>query len=376
MWGSVSDLAVHRNPVPVLVVPPLLAEERVAAAGPVVVAGTPCACSTAEALGLLPRTVVDATLNRTDLASLGRAGASMTAGRTAGHTDGAGEPTRMDRLRDRYPWLDHVMRAGARYAEKNGHHYAAAITYFSVLALVPLLMIAFAAAGYVLLGHQALLGELRTAIANAAPAGLAPLINSIIDTAISQRYAVGIVGLSVALYSGLAWMGNLREALSAQWDQRGSRPPVVKRLGGDLLAIIGLALMLGVSFAITGIGTSLSRTVLGWLGLGGWGWAQALLVVVGLLVTLVADWLVFVWVVARLPREPVALRSAMRAAVLGAVGLAVLQQVMTVYLAIVTNSPAGVAFGPILGLLVFANIVSRFVLFVAAWAATLHEDHG
>lgn len=300
----------------------------------------------------------------------------MTAGRTAGHTDGAGEPTRMDRLRDRYPWLDHVMRAGARYAEKNGHHYAAAITYFSVLALVPLLMIAFAAAGYVLLGHQALLGELRTAIANAAPAGLAPLINSIIDTAISQRYAVGIVGLSVALYSGLAWMGNLREALSAQWDQRGSRPPVVKRLGGDLLAIIGLALMLGVSFAITGIGTSLSRTVLGWLGLGGWGWAQALLVVVGLLVTLVADWLVFVWVVARLPREPVALRSAMRAAVLGAVGLAVLQQVMTVYLAIVTNSPAGVAFGPILGLLVFANVVSRFVLFVAAWAATLHEDHG
>ena len=289
-------------------------------------------------------------------------------------TKKSSDSTRMDRWRKRYPWLDHVVRAGTRYAEQHGNHYAAAITYFSVLALVPLLMIAFAAAGYVLLGHQALLDELRTAIANAAPAGLAPLIDSIVDTAIGQRYAVGIVGLLVAVYSGLGWMGNLREALSAQWDQRRSRPPLVKRVGGDLLAIIGLALVLGVSFAITGVGTGLSRVVLGWLGLGGEGWARALFVVGGLVVTLIADWLVFVWVVARLPREPVTLRSAMRAAVLGAVGLAVLQQVMTVYLAIVTNSPAGVAFGPILGLLVFANIVSRFVLFVAAWAATLHEN--
>ena len=300
----------------------------------------------------------------------------MTAQRTAGDTAGSGEPTRMDRLRDRYPWLDHLVRAGVRYADRHGNHYAAAITYFSVLALVPLLMIAFAAAGYVLLGHQALLGQLRAAIANAAPVGLAPLINSIVDTAIDQRYAVGIVGLSVALYSGLAWMGNLRDALSAQWDQRGARPSLLRRWGGDLLAIIGLALMLGVSFGVTGVGTGLSRIVLEGLGWDGQGWTRPLLVVGGLVVTLLADWLVFVWVVARLPREPVGWRSAVRAAVLGAVGLAVLQQAMTVYLAIVTRSPAGVAFGPILGLLVFANVVSRFVLFVAGWAATRHEDRG
>lgn len=284
------------------------------------------------------------------------------------------DSTRMNRLRGRYRWLDHMMRAGIRYAEQHGNHYAAAITYFSLLALVPLLMLAFAVAGYVLLGHQALLVELRTAIASTAPPGLAPVLDSIIDTAIGQRYAVGLVGLLVALYSGLAWMRHLREALSAQWDQRGPRAPVVKRLGGDLLAIVGLALVLGVSFAITGLGTGLSWIVLGWLGLGGRGWARALLVVVGLVATLLADWLVFVWVVARLPREPVTRRSAMRAAVLGAAGLAVLQQVMTVYLTAVTNSPAGVAFGPIFGLLIFANIVSRFVLFVTAWAATMPEN--
>lgn len=277
----------------------------------------------------------------------------------------------MDRLRARSPWLDHVLRAGTRYNEKHGNNYAAAITYFSVLALVPLLMIAFAAAGYLLLGNPALLGDLRETIATAVPPAIGPLINATIETAIDQRYAVGTVGLVVGLYSGLRWMGNLREALSAQWGQRGSSPPVVKRYGGDLLAILGLGLALGVSFAITAVGTGLTRTALGWLGLDDQVWTRALLVVVGFVVTFVADWLVFAWVLARLPREPVPLRSAVPAAVLGAAGLAVLQQIMTVYLAIVIKSPAGAAFGPILGLLVFTNFVSRFVLFIAAWAATL-----
>ena len=53
-------------------------------------------------------------------------------------------------LRERYGWLDHLVRAGARYTERHGNHYAAAVTYFSVLSLVPLLMVAFAIAGFVL----------------------------------------------------------------------------------------------------------------------------------------------------------------------------------------------------------------------------------
>ena len=53
------------------------------------------------------------------------------------------QPSKFEQLREKYPWLDHMVRAGARYTDRHGDHYAAAITYFSVLALVPLLMIAF-----------------------------------------------------------------------------------------------------------------------------------------------------------------------------------------------------------------------------------------
>jgi membrane protein len=283
-------------------------------------------------------------------------------------------PGRFEALRARHRWLDHLVRAGTRYVDKHGDHYAAAVTYFSVLALVPVLMMAFAAAGYVLASNPQLLAELREAITTALPPTLAPTVNAIIDTAISQRDTVGVLGLVFGLIAGLGWTVNLREALSQQWDQREPTVPLVKRYGMDLLAMIGLALALLVSFAVTAIGTGMSGTVIELLGLGPTWWTELLVILVGVVLTLLANWIVLVWVVARLPREPVTVRSAVRAAALGAVALVVLQQVMTIYLAVVTTSPAGVAFGPILGLLVFTNVVARLVLFVTAWAATLPEN--
>ena len=91
-------------------------------------------------------------------------------------------------------------------------------------------------------------------------------------------------------------------------------------------------------------------------------------------VGLVSSWLVFLWVFARLPRERVTWRSAIRAAIGAAVGLEVIKRVMVVYLATVTQTPAGAAFGPILGLLIFIFTVSQFVLFLTAWAATAREN--
>ena len=55
-------------------------------------------------------------------------------------------PGRIRTLRDRHAWLDHLLRASARYVAQRGNHFAAAITFFSVLTAVPLLMVAFGAA--------------------------------------------------------------------------------------------------------------------------------------------------------------------------------------------------------------------------------------
>jgi membrane protein len=117
-----------------------------------------------------------------------------------------------------------------------------------------------------------------------------------------------------------------------------------------------------------------AEILLNLVGLGDEGWARFGLRILGFLLGLTANWLIFLWVIARLPREHATLRSAAKAAVLGAVGFEVLKTVMTYYLRSVTTSPSGAVFGSFLGLLVFVFFVSRFVLFVTAWAATAREN--
>ena len=49
------------------------------------------------------------------------------------------------RLRARFKWLDHVIRAYQRFDERNGSFLAAGLTYYTIFALFPLLMVGFAA---------------------------------------------------------------------------------------------------------------------------------------------------------------------------------------------------------------------------------------
>jgi membrane protein len=276
------------------------------------------------------------------------------------------------RLR-RHQWLDHLIRAAGRYQSNHGDHYAAAITYFSVLALVPLLLIAFSMLGFVLFFQPDLVNDVRGWVTESAPAGLGDVLTPLVDTAVEQRTAVGIIGLLGAAYSGLGWIGNLREALTAQWEQRHKQGSFLRTKGFDALALLGLGLALVVSLGLTVAGTAFAGGLLTLLGFADLLWAKVLLIVTTLVLALVGNWLVFLWVIARLPREPVTLRSAATAALLGAVGFEILKQAATLFLKSLSGA-AGAALGPVIGLLVFAFLVSRFLLFVTAWAATAKEN--
>lgn len=280
----------------------------------------------------------------------------------------------LPRLRRRYGWLDHLFRANDAFTERYGNHYAAAITYFSVLSVIPILMVAFAIVGLVLAGDETVTNQLIDGIKKSVPEGLSELVSGIIGAALKSGGGIGVFGLLLALYSGIGWMSNLRDALTAQWGQEKQKLPVVSTTIKDLLSLVGLGLALVISFGLTAAGSGIGRFLLESVALENESWAVFLLKVATILLGLLANTLVFLWVIARLPREHVALRSAVKGAAFAAVGFVVLQQVATVYLSSVTNSPASSLFGPVIGLLVFANLVSRFLLFVTAWTATAKEN--
>ena len=292
-------------------------------------------------------------------------------------TSGTGkqqEEKLLPRLRRKYPWFDHLIRAYEANTERYGKHYAAAITYFSVLSVIPILMVAFSIAGFVLAGNQAVLDQIKAGIKDSVPAGLNEVVTSILDVAVSSGGGLGAIGLVLALYSGIGWMSNLRDALTAQWGQPKPEVPIVSKTLKDLASLIGLGLALVVSFALTAIGGALGEFLLSLVGLGDAAWATTLLRIATIVLTLLANLLVFVWVIARLPREKVAMRGAVKGAAIASVGFVLLQQLATLYLAGVTDKPAFAVFGPVLGLLIFANLVSRLLLFCTAWTATAKEN--
>ncbi len=89
---------------------------------------------------------------------------------------------------------------------------------------------------------------------------------------------------------------------------------------------------------------------------------------------MVISWLLFTWIIARLPRESVSFGSSVRAGLIAAVGFEVFKQLGSIYLQSVVHGPAGATFGPVLGLMVFAYITARLILFATAWAATSTEN--
>ncbi len=274
------------------------------------------------------------------------------------------------RTRERHEWIDHLARAGQRYFAQRGNHFAAAITFFSILTAVPLLMVAFAAASYVLWFNPVLLAELEDAIAAAVPAGLSQAVNPILETAIEQRNSVAGVGLVGALWSGVWWMSNMREAVSAQWELPAPNPAALQRLLFDLRALTGLGLALLLTLGFTVLGTGFTEVVLQLAGAPDDGVTRVVLRLVGIVLGVAANWLIFAWAITRLPRTDVALRGVRRAALLGAIGFEVLKQGATVYFEAITGTPGGAVFGSLLGLLLFGYLVARLLLWVTAWAAT------
>jgi membrane protein len=59
---------------------------------------------------------------------------------------------------------------------------------------------------------------------------------------------------------------------------------------------------------------------------------------------------------------------------IAAVGFEIFKQIASIYLQSVVHGPAGATFGPVLGLMVFAYITARLILFATAWAATSTEN--
>lgn len=275
------------------------------------------------------------------------------------------------RLKSRRPSVDHTARAWRRLQDTNGSQYAGAITYFSFLALFPLILLGVAIAGFVLHSHPDTLQELLDNVTSNVPGELGDTLKASIKTAIDARAGVGIVGLVGVALTGLGWIGNLRAAVEAVWQVRPQAPNFVIAKLKNLFVLAGLGLGLILSMALTAIGTSLTDQILSALSWNDLPGAHALVKVLGVLLAIGGDLIIFSWLLVRLPGVSVPPRVVFKGALLAAVGFEVLKIVGTYTIAHTANSPTAGPFAGVVAVLIWIQLVARFMLFCAAWMAVL-----
>jgi membrane protein len=288
------------------------------------------------------------------------------------------KPGILDRLRARFGWFDHAMRANDRYEESKGNFFAAGLTYYTIFALFPLLMVGFSVGGFILSRQPHVLTGIDNKVRSAVPGALGQQVVDLMNSAIDSRASVGFIGLIVAAWVGLNWMANLRVALSEMWKQNEESlgfTGFIRTKFSDLVAMVSSFVAILATLALSALVAAVPMgKVLGWLGIHHAPVLDAVLRGVSMLISLLVSWSVFSWMIARLPREPVNLASSIRAALIAAIGFELFKVVASLYLKSVLRSPAGAAFGPVLGLMVFAYITARLLLFATAWAATSTEN--
>ena len=278
------------------------------------------------------------------------------------------------------PSVAHVIRAVDRFNDRLGSQFGAAITYFSFLYLIPILIVSFAAVGFVLASNPDLLTELINKIVSSiSDPNLATTLKNTVNTAIQQRTTVGLTGLAIALYSGISWMGNLREAIRAQSREVWERNPQDQekfyfRYLRDFISLTGLVIALIVSLSFTSIAGAAQASIVRALGLDGIEWLRPVMTAIALSISIMANYLLFLWIFLVLPRHKPKKKALLRGTLIAAIGFEVIKFVMTWTLPSLARSPSGAAFGSVIGLMAFFYFFARLTLFCAAWIATANYD--
>lgn len=276
-------------------------------------------------------------------------------------------------LRRRWPWLDHLARAGGRYQRQQGDLLAAGVTYFAFLGLFPVLLLVASIFGLVLAGNALLQEQLFDAIRETFPGALGEQLVHQLSLAIDGAGVTGVIAVVGFLYAGLRTMDKLRIGMELIWKGRVDPPEFLRDNLADLVALVVLGGIGLLSLGVTGVVTQATSWTLRQLGLADEPGFGVLTWGLGLAVALVVDVVVFLWLLRVVPSISHPLRLLLPGALFGAAGFEALKLVGGYYLTLISGSVTASAFGGAVGLLVWINVVARFSFFTAAWTATLRR---
>lgn len=144
----------------------------------------------------------------------------------------------------------------AEFQRHKSQWIAAAVAYFTIFAIAPLVIVVVEIAGLFLGRHQVVLNELYGYLSSTAGPSAAHDIQSIVSATFSQRKAgtiAQIVGWIVFLFAAIGLFTSLQEALNTVWDVTPAKKTILATIKGRLLSfgmVLCVAFVLLVSLGV------------------------------------------------------------------------------------------------------------------------------
>ncbi len=268
------------------------------------------------------------------------------------------------------------------YSRKNGPILAGGLSLTALYSIFAGLYVGFAVVGLFVSRDAAFQQQIVQSVSNSFP-GLIKTSGTggAIDLdALFKSNVLGwssIVALAALLFTALGWFASARSAVREMFGLPQDTTFFLLLKLKDLGMVVAAAFVIVLTAALSVLSTSALDLVFGLVGLDAkTDVARFAARILGLFVVLVIDSAVLAGLVRILVAAPLPWRRVVQGAVLGGVGLTVLQTIGGSIVGGTNKNPLLASFAVILGLLVYFGFVCQVILIAATWIAVDLADHG
>ncbi|KQX06591.1 MULTISPECIES: YihY/virulence factor BrkB family protein [unclassified Leifsonia] len=266
------------------------------------------------------------------------------------------------------------VRAILLYQEHHGPMLADSVTYRVLFSVFAGVFLGFAIAGLWLAGNDGAMNALIAAVNSTIP-GLIGEGNLIDPADLVQPLTFGIAGILALVGlvgTAIGAIGSLQTAFRNIADQPNDPTFFLWILLRNLVLAIGFGAALLAAAAVTYFSTAALETVFSWAGAS---WlTDAAARAISILVIFAIDTLVVAVMFRLLSGLRPDARSLWSGAILGGVGLTVLQVLSSLFVGGAGSNPLLASFGSIIALLLWLNFSSQVILIAGAYIVTGVEE--
>lgn len=268
-----------------------------------------------------------------------------------------------------------LMRAASLWSDAGGMRMSAAMSFYGILSLAPLLIVVVAVLGWWMdrsVLEQGLVTQIATIVGEQGGALIKDALASAKEP--SEGIAATLIGFAVLLFGATGVFGELQEAFERLWMQGSADVPKQKWWHSASLRLRGVAYVLAFGFLLL-VSLAIS-TVLnifsGWAG--GWFAFEQLLRVVNEVVAFLICAALFVALMRMSAGPKPRLRFLVIGAFVGATLFTVGRQTLAAYLSTAAVVSAYGAAGSLIVLLMWIYFSSAVLLFAAGCAKALEQE--